>query len=254
MGDVIVTGLQYGLKTAESLRFTDPDPIHDETEEFSVVLADDTVSFELKKPCDSLEAARGIVEGYLEAWKIEYNASTTRGMIEFEYREADVIARADSRDDDGIRGTLTGSVQLTGSIHILVKKGSYPAPPAIAATPDVRSIYQRYMGYRKNAEPLQSMAHFCLTIAEDTAGGRREAARRYTISRNVLNKLGYLVSQVGDAATARKADRKEDRPLTEPEIRWIDAVIRRLMIRMGECAADPQQPLPQLDMSDFPSL
>lgn len=43
---------------------------------------------------------------------------------------------------------------------------------------------------------------------------------------------------------------KEDRP----ENAWMDAVVTRIIQRVGECAADPTATWPQITMEDFPRL
>ena len=50
------------------------------------------------------------------------------------------------------------------------------------------------------------MGYWSLSVLEASAGkSRAAAAKRYNISRKVLEKLGYLTSDVGDRQTARKA-------------------------------------------------
>jgi hypothetical protein len=76
------------------------------------------------------------------------------------------------------------------------------------------------------------------------------------VSGKVLNTLSRLVSRVGDHTTARKRSPSskgvEWRPHTDAELRWIDAALRALILRVGEHAAGLL--LRQLTMADLPPL
>ena len=68
-------------------------------------------------------------------------------------------------------------------------------------TPDVQTMYDRYMGYRQGREPLTTMAYFCLTILERSTKknhSREVAAETYGIKLEVLNKIGHLSSEKGE--------------------------------------------------------
>ena len=59
------------------------------------------------------------------------------------------------------------------------------------------------------------MAHMCLTVLIGSAGGPREAASKYQVSKDVLKKLGQPTSNVGDNQTARKRHKlSKNRPHT----------------------------------------
>ena len=95
------------------------------------------------------------------------------------------------------------------------------------------------------------MAYFCLTLVERTAGRRKQAAHKYSISEKILNKLGLWANEKGDTATARKF-RENSRPLTKAEEAWIKAAVEALIRRMGEY--DPTALLKQITMNDLPKL
>jgi len=99
------------------------------------------------------------------------------------------------------------------------------------------------------------MAFFCLTFLEGQAGGRAEAARRYRIGRRVLRKLGELTGSVGGPREARKMNRRGvNRPLSDLERRWIEAVVPALIRRVGEYDFDQHAPWREITMADLPSL
>lgn len=75
----------------------------------------------------------------------------------------------------------------------------------LCRTPDVESMYRRYLGHLEGREPLPAMAYFCLTVLEWRGGSRPKAAERFGISEQVLCKVGNLSSRKG-GPVARKAD------------------------------------------------
>jgi len=95
------------------------------------------------------------------------------------------------------------------------------------------------------------MAYFCLTLLETRSGGRDGAAAMYEVHPEVLRKLGKLTSARGDQATGRKF-LAEAQPLQPQEEQWVEDVVRALIRRVGEHAADA--PLKKLSMADFPPL
>jgi hypothetical protein len=143
-----------------------------------------------------------------------------------------------------------------GEVSLQVMRREYPAPPArFKASTDVETLWHRYEGYKQGREPLLGMAYACLTWLEAQVGGRANAAKTYAIDATILRKLGDFTANLGDERTARKFHaRGARRPPTPEETAWIDAVIRILIRRVGEHAADPDAPWPPLSMRDLPSL
>ena len=112
--------------------------------------------------------------------------------------------------------------------------------------------------YRGGHAELMPMAYFCLSVLKWSTGyrtaTRKEAARRYVISLRVLDTLGAL-SSGGDRQTARKLRPGiQPRPHSEADKRWIEAAVRALIKRVGEWAAAPTKPMPELTMADLPKL
>ena len=99
-----------------------------------------------------------------------------------------------------IAGGSNHAIQGGGDITITHAK--YPSPPSdIALSPNVQNMYERFMEYRENMEPLSSMAYFCVTVLEHEAKclsgetvdrpskPRKLAATTYGISKKVLDKI-----------------------------------------------------------------
>jgi hypothetical protein len=114
-------------------------------------------------------------------------------------------------------------------------------------------MFARYCRYFEGRTTLGDAANFCLTVAETAAGGSRPgAARHYAIALTVLKKLGELADTKG-GTDARKAKGVES-PYTPAERTWLEAVMKTIIRRAAEVAADQQATRPQITMTDLPAL
>jgi hypothetical protein len=145
---------------------------------------------------------------------------------------------------------------LTEEIDIHVTTTRYPDPPGnFVLSPEVETMWVRFLGYHAGREPLASMGYFCLTVVGESAGGRRLASRQYSIAEDVLRKLGELTSTVGSEKTARKLPPPSRRRVhTGQEIAWIEAAVKALIRRMGEYASDRTRAWPRVTMTQLPQL
>ena len=259
VNDPHVATLSYQIVTDEGLAFNAPPALRWQTAGFDVHLDEGMATFTMHDHYASQDDARCAVEPFIAAWEIQAAISWgLRGReLRFVYQGASVIDR--SPDRDGIYGTVSAERRILWRVeaNAVVSKPAYPDPPSeFVASPDVETMWNRFERYLQGREPLASMAYFCLTLLEQRAGGgrgkRREASRRYCVDFDVLNTLGELVSARGDASNARKADGWPLTPLTVAEQAWVEAVIKKLILRVGEPAHDPTRPWPQITMHDFP--
>ena len=114
-----------------------------------------------------------------------------------------------------------GDSPVAATVSPVQSYPAYPDPPTVfAITPDVESMWGRWTGYMNDREPLASMASMCLTILEAGAGGRPDerrtsAAAKYGVARDVLELLGDLTSDVGEAQTGREAHVSRRSPHTQ---------------------------------------
>ena len=204
----------------------------------------------------SIEDARNYVDPLVQAWEVDIALRYGSSELGFSYETADVVDR--DPPPPGPRNIVmvatAGELNMAGSITIHVERARYPEPPSLFRTsPDVDTLWRRYQGYKAGREPLPSMAYFCLTLLESTAGSRPRAARAFKISTRVLSKLGELATQRGDAATARKyAAIKSGAPLGPREVQWLEEAIKLIIRRVGEAAAIAR--LDTINMSDLPPL
>lgn len=254
MSDPHVVYLMYHNITSDYVVYRNPPPVSWSTPIFNGELSDGLLTCKMKEHFASVHEARDAVEPYLRAWEIQ---AALRGGIhdlQFEYDKAEIIDRDPTPGIVELSGNSL--LSLTSSATLAVLRNKYPSPPSnFQIKPDIESIWLRYRRYREGSgEPLQSMAYFCLTVAElDAGGGRGRVCAKYQIDKLVRSKLGDLTSDAGDSTEARKRSAKSTgQPLTGAEKAWIEAVLKELMLRMGEY--DPSQPKLLLTMNDLPSL
>lgn len=253
-----VESLQYRLETDEKTTYNNPPAVQWETDEFCACLDDGLLEIRMKTHFSSVEEARKHVDGVLRAWEIDVALRRGPGELRFVYEGARVIDRDPAPPGSNrvipLAGTLTGSGGLkAGPLHAI--RGKYPDPPQqFRFTPDVETLWNRYEGYRKGQEPLLAMAYFCLSLVESISGGRPKASKTFNVSKPVLEKIGQITSERGDAATARKIDRKKPQmaPLSDAEAAWVEAAVKALIRRVGE--ENPNGSTPKTTMSDLPPL
>ena len=261
MRDPHVVALNYRLETGPQLAFHDPTSVKTDTAAFTVRLDNGQLRVGMKGHFATAEAACRAVQPYLTSWEIASALQRGPGAIRFVFEKADVVDR-EPPPPGVIRGHLAVRLESIGltSVGTVLRRTltRYPDPPsAFVASPDVVAMWDRYEGYLAGKEPLPAMAQYCLDTVEKSTGvpqsRRQAAASRYAIEYDVLQHLAYLTADVGDARTGGKGG-NVDRPHTPAEIAWMYAVVKRLIQRVGEWAADPNAKWPKITMTDFPSL
>jgi hypothetical protein len=264
LNDPHVATLRYRLKTDASLTFDSPAPREDDTPAFALRLADGLLTCDMKAHFPSVAAAKAAVDPFIQAWELDTALREGKRAIWFAYQDAVVIDRKPTPPGSRFILATGGTLQVTGGMaSFLVTRREYPAPPErFVASPDVETLWHRYEGYQQGHEPLLTMAYFCLSFLEwrtSQQPGRGEvrarAASLYAIERKVLENLGEFTTTLGDSRTARKVERKSrHRAPTAQEVAWIEAVIKMIIRRVGEYAADSTAPWPTLSMRDLPPL
>ena len=259
MRDPHVVALHYRLETGPQLAFNNPAPLEKDTDAFALRLTDGHLRVDMKDHFAAVDAACLEVQPYLQSWEIAAALQHGPGALRFEFDRAELEDRDPPPPGASLVITPMPAEVLCLSDIALVRitSAQYPAPPTrFFASPDVVTMWGRYSGYLAGREPLLSMAYLCLTVLEVSTGqnkGRRlAAAAQYNVHIDVLNTLGTMTSERGDATTARKV--VAGRPLqslSEAETRWVKEVITTLIRRVGECAADPTAIWPQITMEDF---
>lgn len=255
MAEHVVRALWYRVEWAPDVDYEKAPPVHAETDDFTMLLDGKELQVKLKQgTIPSLAEARTLVEEYLYAWAVLIGLQHGHS-VRFAFDKAEVETVPESIPQEGIRKKgLEGRVTVTATVDRHVSRSSYPAPPkAFTVSPDVRIMYVRYEEYQSGRELLLSMANFCLTVLQNSAGGRRtQAAQKYNISKEVLDKLGQLCATRGSEEEARKAPQNlRFAKLDSTEASWVVKVVKAMIRRAGEVAADPNKDYPLLTMADL---
>ncbi|WP_310378614.1 hypothetical protein [Flavobacterium sp.] len=260
MNDPIVESLNYILKTSDEISFDNPPILEEEFTSFKLRLENGSLNVEIKNNCATEDQARSFVDPYLKAWELDYFLTFGRKEFWFEFINSKIVDRNPTivEGSNTVRVNISASIisfsGLSATVH--VTRNKYPLPPKkIKYSPDVESLIKRVEGFQNGKEPLLSMAYFCLTIIESSAGSRTKAVEKYSIRRDVLNKLGDLTSERGDKSEARKVkNRLFFEPLTMPEQNWIIETIKLLIRRKAEYDFDPDATFQEITMGELPAI
>ncbi len=258
MRDPHVEALYYRLETGQQLAFSNPHPMEHETAAFSLRLADGQLKVGMKDHYATEGEARLAVKKYLRSWEIDTALQYGPEAMTFVFERADVVDRDPPPPGASVAiQAQPGEYVIVGyPATLTVTRVQYPDPPdSFEASPDVVAMWEHYNEYHAGRERLTDMAYHCLTVIETACGGdRQEAARKYAISRNVLDTLSHLALDVGDERTVRKRVPGQTlRPHTPAEIAWVMDVVKAIMWRVGEWTANPNAARPQITLKDLPS-
>lgn len=254
MSNRLVTKLTYGVIVADGVDYEKAQPISDDRKDFTFSLQSDLATFVFKAPLRPLPDARQVAEDFLAAWSIFIGIEHMPDELRFRFHQAEYEPVPERPGHHSV--DISSHVLLSDSISAHIGRGKYPSrPDRFTVSPDVETMYQRFTMHRQNREPLTSMAYMCLTVLLASAGGRKSAAKQYSIRIDVLNTLGELASTRGGPREARKTPKSGKYvSLTSAETTWILTTLRVLIKRLGEWAYDPAVVLPQITMDDLPKL
>ena len=263
MNDPHVVALNYSITHGESIDYSKAKPLSRDEPDFWLKVENKKVQFKFKKHYATEEQARESVAEYIRAW--EFDATLRRGnpdSFRLKFENAKIIDRDPTPGE--VRLSATFAIEATGSVILTVGVPEYPAPPSdITLNADVRTMHQRYMGYRQGHEPLEGMAFFCLSMLEDpptqqgseerrTSRKRKAAAEKFGIDESVLVEIGHLSSTRG-GASARKRE-GTDQSLTAKERQFLNAVVKAMIRRVAERQRAPDGDLQVISWSELPAL
>ena len=264
MNDPHVVALIYDVDHGKSVSYDEAKPLCRDEEAFRLEVKDKKAWFYLKDHYATEAEARKAIEEYIRNW--EFGACLQGGPDSFKLK----FDRAEIEDRSPTPGVVdiaftarAGSprVRLAFSAAVL----DYPSPPSdISITPDVQTMYDRYMAHRRGHEPLTGMAYFCLTFLESLATKENEeknkrqdiakrtaAAKYFQIDKRVLEKIGELSTERGGPMEARKYE-GVDQELTGEERRFLEEAIKKIVRRVAEKARAPETDLMRISLSDLP--
>ena len=265
MNDPHVVALNYSIKHDSSVDYSKALPLDHEDETFRIKIEDKQVRLELKEHYPTEEAARQAVDRYISSWELNAALSGQPGQFKLTFQGADIVdwnptPPTPSRRPGVVPIAVTataGAPTVRLSLSTISPKPYPPPPSGLTLNPDdpnVSTLYNRFIGYLQNREPLTSMANFCLTVLETSLSkGRRAAAAEYGIDKEVLRKIGNLTANKGGREGARKASGIGN-DLTRQESRFLVEAVKAIILRVAKVAHDPEQNTPKITLSDLPDL
>ena len=253
MNDPHVESLIYRVSHWETVSFDDAEPLEFETSFFSVHVKDGTARFTFNEHYDNAEAARAVIEPFIEIWEMWDALNPELSGFKLEYVKPEIIDRKPPSGNSGnqILPSFTSSAsgpQNNGRRY-------YPFPPCeqVALNADVKVMAYRFWLYRQRRDTLAAMVNFCLTVLENSTGykgqKRKRAAKQYNVELPVLKKLGDLSANKG-GRDARKVDGLAN-DYSQSETNWMELTIKKLIERAADIAEDPNQQLPIITMGEY---
>lgn len=253
MNEPHVVALLYDFLPESSVDYSNAETLSHKEGAFDLRVADGIARFGLKEHFATEGEARRIVDPFIARWRLCARLQRAPRSFELKFKRAIIEDRNPSPGVVSLRGGLRAEIRVGASLTIGARE--YPAPPLseMTITPDVQSMHDRFVGYLEGKEPLPSMAYFCLEVLQGSTGKstrrRREAARKYRIEKDLLDKIGALVSRKG-GAQARKWEGL-GAELDASEVRFLRRAIGTIILRVAEMAGDPDRDHPKIKTSDF---
>ena len=259
MNDPHVKSLYYILVPGKNADYDNATPFVKELQDFKLKIESGTVIFDLKKHYSDEKEAKEAIAEFITAWKILIGLEHNPEALSFKFEKSEIIDRKPPpplKSVGKIQASIPSFISVAENITVQLSYGEYPSPPKnFKVTPDVETMYYRFMAFKQNRESLTSMAYMCLTVLEASASGRTKASEKYKIDSDILDNLGRLCSTKGGPFEARKAPKDGDyKKLSQNEKNWIEEVIKRIIRRIGEYAYDHCADLSLMILSEFPTL
>ena len=258
MNDPHVVALNYKVRHGPDFNYSSAKCLCTHTDDFDLRLEDGKVRFVMRGHHATEQEARDAIDDYIRGWELDAALEHGPNAFQLEFDWAEIVDRNPTSGVTFVRlKPLRVAVSLS-TPRIVANPLTYPAPPAknLARSPDVESMYLRYVGYFEGSEPLASMAYFCLTVLEASTGQcrdkRKAAARKYGFDEQVLKNLGRLCSAKG-GADARKAEGL-DQEHSSDERQFLHMTVRAIIRRAAEVAHDPRTPLTRITLRDLPTI
>ena len=261
MNDPHVVALIYRVEHGNSVNYREAKSFIREEPAFCLEVKDNQARFKLTEHYATEEDAQNAIRDYIDDWEFDACLEHDPDYFRLKFDRAQIEDRNPPPPRPGVKNIAATFRAGAPTVSIALTKValSYPAPSSGVnfRDPNVQTMYQRYMGYCRGNEPLASMAYFCLSVLEHSTGqkekGRRKAAaQEYQINPSVLDKIGKLSSEKG-GLVARKGV-GVDNDFTSQERTFLEQAIKRIIRRAAEKAHGPDKVLPQILLSDLPTL
>ena len=252
MNDPHVIALNYRINHGDTIDYSEAESLDRDESGFILTVDDKKVRFEFKEHYATVEQARDSLVEYIRLWEFDATLRYSNpDSFRLEFVKAEVVDRNPA--SDAVRLSAKIEIRGMGSAKLTTSVRKYPLPPSgIALNSDIETMHQRYLRCCQDREPLATMAYFCLTVIKKNAGRRDNAASKYKISRNLLDRIACLSTKKG-GSEARKAKGLATE-LSPQERHFLQRATKLIIRRLAEMQYCPDRQLRQISLSDLPPL
>ncbi len=255
MNDPRVVALHYRIEHESTVDYSKAEPVDCEEERFWIRIEKGGVCFEMKDDHPTVDSALEAVTSYISNWELDAALTSTPGEFKLRFVRPEIVDRKPTPGEHRVSADKV-FWEMTASVSAVTKRRPYPRPPAgvsLNRNDDVLLMLGRYEDLCKKRDKLPSVAQFCLTMLEKSAGNRDKAAKKFEIEPKVLNKVGALANDKGGRSMARKA-KGIDKDFTLEETRFLACVVKVFIRRVAEEAQSPGGPFRRITTKDFPEV
>ena len=253
MNDPHVEALIYVVEYDNSSDYSMARAIGIEHSSFRLRLEDNEARFELKEHHPTSRQARQAIQPFVRQWELRAALESEAGTFALKFKRHEIIDRKPTQGVISV-SALPVEVHFAVSTPTVTVSRQYPQPPTERLMnidhPDVQTMLDRYMGYRQGREPLPSMAYLCYEVFAKRLGrNAKDAAEKHKISHNLVKSVSNLASNKGGYQARHQS--AISHPLTQPEVQFLEKAVAAMVIRGAMVAADPNQPMHKIDVSNL---
>jgi hypothetical protein len=250
-----VVEMHYRVRWLDDVRLAQgAPPLAVDLAGFECRLDGDTLTAKPRSQYPTVEDARTVLDPALHAWEAHCELDLGH-RFSFTYSGCTI---GDLLSPKQRAMAISDLMAMTDHLQVSKVLGEFPPPdPSLVTESDFAyELRLRWRAQRDGRERLLSAGYAILTAIEQRNGGgnRGKAAGQIAVSQPLLNRLGELTAredpQHGRAYGKHGAARRGS--LSQDEIRWLEAVIPRLLRRVMERDAG-QQNLQELTLAHFPA-
>ena len=252
MNDPHVVALTYVLEHDNSVSYEHAQTITIQQPEFLVTLEQGRARFELKNHYATVQEAQNVITPFIEHWQFRASVESGPRTFYLRFQSPEIIDRQPTPGIVSLSAqAITANLTMTAALTV---SRQYPNPPFGESMdinhPDVRTMLDRYLGYRDGIEPLPSMAYFCAEVfTKRISADIQDAATKHKISRSLIDRVNNLASNKG-GDQARHAHAIAD-PLTDADKQILVLGIQAMIIRAARVLADPNQSMDEIHLGNF---
>ena len=157
MNDPHVVALLYTIEPGLSVDYRKAKPLDHEEASFRVKITNQQIRFEFKEHYATEDAARKAIEDYVRAWEFSACLANRPDSFKLKFDYAQIEDRKPTPGVVTVNARPVRWEMKVGEPTVVVSPPCYPPPPSgLKLTPDVQTMYERYMGYLQGREPLPS--------------------------------------------------------------------------------------------------